>query len=157
MSWISVRNWRKFQHYDPAKRQPPWIKVYNELLDEDAYASLTLRQRGLLHGIWMAYARSRCGLRVARVGLMVGDDTVRIRDIEALNHAGFIEIVASKTLAEGYHDASAHARPRARVETETEEENPPTPNPAVDATTNGHDNVGELIQQTTDALEDIPF
>jgi hypothetical protein len=164
MSWISVRNWRKFQHYDPAKRQPPWIKVYNELLDEDAYASLTLRQRGLLHGIWMAYARSRCGLRVARVGLMVGDDTVRIRDIEALNHAGFIDIVASKTLAEGYHDASARAHAR-EVEVETEE--PPVLPTNVNVHANGR-TVGLTEAETADRnrdehgvpiphLDDIPF
>ena len=132
--WISVRNWRKFQHYDPAKRQPPWIKTYTELLDEDDYAGLTLRQRGLLHGVWLAYARSRCGLRASRVGLMVGDDTVKKRDLDALNHAGFIDIVASKTLAEGYHDASARARD-VEVETEEEKETPPV---LPTSTSNGH-------------------
>lgn len=127
MDWISVRDWRKFQHYDPTKRQPPWIKVYNELLDSDDYGGLTLRQRGILHGLWMAYARSGCGLRASRVGLMIGDDSVKKRDLDALNHAGYIDFVASKTLAEGYHDASTLARARAEAETEKEVEEETNP------------------------------
>jgi hypothetical protein len=62
MAWISVVDWRRFQHYDPAKRVPPWIKNYTELLDDDEYLRLTSRQRGLLHGIWLLYAASRCKL-----------------------------------------------------------------------------------------------
>lgn len=148
--WISVRNWRKFQHYDPAKRQPPWIKNYTELTDDDAYGGLTLRQRGLLHGIWLAYARSRCGLRVARVGLMVGDDTVRIRDIESLSHAGFLDIVASKTLAEGYHSASARVHAgETEEETETEEEGSKEERFAVNGT-------ADLINEGEPELSEVP-
>jgi hypothetical protein len=115
--WISVRGWRRFQHYDPAKRQPPWIKAYTELMSDDAYLGLSLRLRGILHGIWLAYAESRCalGANPVRLGLILGDSSVRTRDLARLNHAGFIEFVASKALAEGY-------RSRARVETETEKE-----------------------------------
>ena len=123
MPWISVCGWRRFQHYDPAKRQPPWIKSYVELLDDEDYLALTPRLRGILHGIWLAYAasRSQLGSNPARIGLRIGDNSVRARDIEALCDAGFIEIVASKALAEGYHAASARAHAR-DVETETDVE-----------------------------------
>jgi hypothetical protein len=123
MPWISVRNWRKFQHYDPAKRVPPWIKNNTDLMSNDGYLTLTVSRALMLHRLWLEYASSRCEL---------SDDTLLLsrrlamkvtrRDLEALNHAGFIAIVASKALAEGYHDASAS---RARVETETEEEKEP--------------------------------
>lgn len=118
--WISVCGWRKFQHYDPAKRQPPWIKAYTDLLDNENYLALSSRQRGILHGIWLAYAAARCelGSSPARVGLRIGDPTVRSRDILSLCDAGFLAIVASKALAEGYHDAT----PEVETEVETEED-----------------------------------
>jgi hypothetical protein len=116
--YISVRNWRKFQHYDPDKRTPPWIKNMTELMSSDPYLTLTASQRGVLHGVWMEYARSRCELPdstlvlTRRLSMKVPRAT-----LEALNHAGFIDFVASKTLAEGYRPAS----PRA-LATETEKE-----------------------------------
>ena len=74
----------------------------------------------MLHRLWLEYASSRCEL---------SDDTLLLSrrlamkvtrvDLASLNHAGFLDIVASKTLAEGYHDASARAHD---VEVETEEE-----------------------------------
>ena len=113
--WISVRNWRKFQHYDPAKRKPSWIKNNLDLLSKDEYLELTAHQRAVLHGLWLEYAASGCQLRLStssissRLGLRV-----TTRQLEALNDAGFIDIVASKSLADGYQDAS--------LEVETEEE-----------------------------------
>lgn len=133
--------WRRFQHYDPSKRQPPWIKTYTDLLDNEEYLALSLRLRGILAGIWLAYAssRSQLGSNPARIGLRIGDSSVRARDIQALCDAGFLRIVASKALAEGYHDASPRAH-ASDVETETEEEQPP---PSVspdqhDGRTDGH-------------------
>jgi hypothetical protein len=128
--WVSVVGWRRFQHYDPSKRQPPWIKTYTELLDDEDYLKLTARQRAILHGIWLAYASSRCelGASPVRLASRLGLDGVQRRDLDSLSSAGFIEIVASKTLAEGYHDASprAHAS-ETETETETETEEVSTP------------------------------
>lgn len=120
MSWISVRNWRKFQHYDPAKRQPPWIKVYTELMSDEAWLALSGNDRSVLCCIWLEYASSRCRLRAdsrsltRQLNLRVTKAT-----LTRLNHAGYIDIVASKTLAEGYHGASTS---RAHVEEEKEKE-----------------------------------
>jgi hypothetical protein len=120
MPWISVRNWRKFQHYDPEKRVPPWIKNNTDLMANDSYLSLSTHRALMLHRLWLEYASSRCEL---------SDDTLRLSrrlcmkvtrgDIESLSEAGFITIVASKALAEGYHVASARAHAE---ETETDEE-----------------------------------
>jgi hypothetical protein len=127
MGWISVRNWRKFQHYDPTKRQPPWIKNYTELTKSDEYLGLGAGERAVLHGIWLEYASSQCALRFDPV-LLARRLNLRVRQqhLDSLIHAGFISNVASKTLAEGYHDASALLAPRAHAEeTETEEETEP--------------------------------
>jgi hypothetical protein len=125
--WISVVGWRRFQHYDPAKRQPPWVKTYTELLDDEEYLQLSGHLRSVLHGIWLAYASSRCRLHADARSL---SSRLRLRvsslHVESLVHAGFIELVASKTLAEGYHDASPRAR-ATETETEVEVEPPSIP------------------------------
>ena len=147
MSWISVRNWRKFQHYDPAKRNIIWIKTYTELLDDEAYLALPLRLRGLLHGLWLAYARSDLGSSPAVLGRKLGDSTVRQRDLEALQQAGFISIVASKTLASRYHIASLD------VDVDVEEEKTPNPQPVV-PTPNGEP---QQLPDLQHILRDMPL
>ena len=152
MPWISVRNWRKFQHYDPNKRAPIWIKNYTDLLDDEDYLRLTARQRSILHGIWLLYAASRCklGSSPALLGQRLGDESVRTRDIESLVHAGWIDIVASKTLAEGYQ----HASPEVEREVEREAKavtsihTPETNGPGL------HD-IQELQAQTTASIRSL--
>ena len=124
MGYISVRNWRKFQHYDPEKRVPPWIKNHTELMDTDEYLDLSGNQRAVLHGLWLEYAKSRCQLseNTASISRRLGLRVTK-RTLDALVHAGFIEIVASKELADGYHDAS----PEVEVEVEKEKETPKPP------------------------------
>ena len=120
MDWISVRNWRNFQHYDPAKRQPPWIKVYTELMSDEAWLALSGNDRSVLCCIWLEYASSRCRLR-ADTRSLTRQLNLRVTKatLTRLNHAGYIDIVASNTLADGYHGASTS---RARVEAEEEKE-----------------------------------
>jgi hypothetical protein len=109
--YIHVRNWDRYQHPDVtrASRPAPWIKDHVQQLGEDAYYALTYRQRGILQGIRLLYAANRgsgLGWNLAGLGRRLGQEPVRARDIEALNHAGFIVISASKTQAERLHDAS---------------------------------------------------
>ena len=146
MSWISVRNWRKFQHYDPAKRAPKWIKVYAELMSDDAFLGLTGHRRGVLVSLWLEYALSRTCLRldVKMLNRRLGLDT-KMSDWEALADAGFIDIVASKPLAERYQDASLE------VEVEVEEEK----NPSLPTSTYNAGN-GALPIRVPD-LRDIPL
>jgi hypothetical protein len=152
MAWISVRNWRKFQHYDPEKRQPPWIKVYTELMSDPAWLDLSGNDRSVLCCLWLEYASSRCRLR-ADTRSLTRQLNLRVTTatLERLNHAGYIDIVASAVLAEGYHAASAHAR-ATEVEVETEEEKPPNPNPS---TNNGAHALDDLPNFDT-ILKDIP-
>lgn len=43
IKFFSVNNFDRTQHYK--NRQPPWIKLYNELLDDPAFVSLSLSER----------------------------------------------------------------------------------------------------------------
>jgi hypothetical protein len=118
--YISVRNWRRFQHY--RDRNPPWVKNYTELLSDEAYLALPGGTRSVLHGLWLAYASSRARLS-ADTGSLTRRLNLRVtkRQLEVLVQAGFIEIVDSAPLADGYHAAST-TRAREEAEAETEEE-----------------------------------
>jgi hypothetical protein len=94
--WIVVPNWDKFQHY--TGRVPPWIKLYLELEHKDEWRHLTLAQRGLLVSIWVAYGNSRGVIRASDIPAVVTQKVPR-KSLEALNHAGLIQVVASKPLA----------------------------------------------------------
>lgn len=96
--WIVIPRWHGgtegFQHYKD--RDPKWIKNYTRLLHDDAYRRLSGHRRSILHGLWLAYAMS--GKRVAVDPKMVGGQlglVVKMADLEALNHAGFIAFSAS--------------------------------------------------------------
>jgi hypothetical protein len=124
VTYISIPNWtgkRGFQHYKD--RNPPWIKVYTELLANDDYLDLTGDQRAILHGLWLEYASSSCRLRAdtrsltRRLNLRVTS-----RQLERLIEAGFIELVARRSQAEGYGIASSRGtREETEAETDTEE------------------------------------
>jgi hypothetical protein len=102
---IVIPRWEDFQHY--GNRDPVWIKNHTRLLSKDEYLELTFHQRGVLHGLWMEYARARRQLTgsTSAISRRLGGRVTRAT-LEALNHAGFVDILASELLAERYHDAS---------------------------------------------------
>jgi hypothetical protein len=115
--WIVVRNWERFQHY--RDRDPLWIKNYTALLANEDYLRLPAATRGLLHGLWIAYGASNGQLPNNTRSLSSRlRQRVTKRQLELLNHAGFIEVSASKPLA--------LTRSR-EEETETEKETPKPP------------------------------
>ncbi len=96
--WIHVVGWERHQHPDAARSSvPPWIKMHTRLLDDPNYLDLTGPQRAVLHGLWLLYARTRREIRgsTARVTRQIGM-RVTSAQLEALNHAGFIQFSASK-------------------------------------------------------------
>ncbi len=95
--YIHVVGWERHQHPDAARSSvPPWIKVYTELLSSDAYLDLTEHQALVLHRLWLEYARARRHLRLNTRSLSRHLHLrVMTRDIEALNHAGFLTLSAS--------------------------------------------------------------
>jgi hypothetical protein len=120
--WIS--RWREFQHYRPQRdRGPAWIKDYTRQLDDDRYLNLTDRQRALLSDLRRIFAVTL---------LRVPHDTRAITrhrhsqtfrsDLEALNHAGFIEVVSREVLEQRLEELYRSSRPEAETEVEKETE-----------------------------------
>lgn len=110
--WIWIPHWdgpEGFQHYKG--RDPIWIKNYTRLLSKSEYMDLTLPQRGLLHGIWLAYAVSSRKLPgntlvlSRRLGCQV-----KQRSLQSLAEAGFIQFLDSNTLATRLQAASPEKR-----------------------------------------------
>lgn len=56
MSFFRVKNFEKFQHYKD--RSPPWIKLYNELLDDYDFGLLPDASKMHLIAIWLLASRS---------------------------------------------------------------------------------------------------
>jgi hypothetical protein len=119
---IHVRNWEKFQHRDvvraKAGRAPVWIKLYTELLSDEAFLSLSEHRRLVLICVWLEYARTRARLPLDTRSL---SRRLQLRvtkaDLEALNHAGFLEFLP----AGGQQPASLEER---RVEVPSYEGTP---------------------------------
>lgn len=126
--WIVVPNWERFQHYG-LYRRPLWIKNYTELLRKDEYLDQPLAARGLLHGIWLAYADRDGRLRRSDLpATLLG----RARDahLASLNQAGLIEFRASKPLSLSLSKQNSVEPPPRRPP-------PPLPQEELDELTNG--------------------
>lgn len=97
---IRIRNWDKYQHRDAHRSDltPPWIKSYTRQLADEDYLDLTFHQRGVLHGLRLEYARAGRDLPDNTLTLTrrLGQKVMR-RDLNALNHAGFIELVPAQS------------------------------------------------------------
>lgn len=83
-----VKNFDKFQHYKD--RSPPWIKLYNELLDDYAFGQLDDASKWHLVAIWLLASRS-----TNKIPLDSGWVSRRINasepvDLEILETSGFI-------------------------------------------------------------------
>ncbi len=110
--WIWIPNWdgpTGFQHYKD--RDPLWIKCYTRLMSKDEFLMLTFHQRGVLFGVWLAYARSNRQLRHSTLTLTRQlSQRVLTRDLNALQNAGFIEVIDRFLLAERLQAASPEKR-----------------------------------------------
>ena len=117
MNWIIVPDWQRFQHYGLA-RQPTWIKNSIGLLHKDEYLDLPMAARGLLHGIWLAYADRDGLLKRSELPEILGQP-VEDSDLAALLATDWIEFHAEQpflTIA----DMSAGVRAEAIMRQERE-------------------------------------
>ncbi len=122
--WIWIPHWdgpEGFQHY--TDRDPIWIKNYTRLLSHDAYRTLSMSQRGIIHGIWMEYARSTRRLRgdTASLSRQLGQRVLSVQ-LKSLCDAGFMQIVDSAALEELASTRATRATRSQEAETETEVE-----------------------------------
>jgi hypothetical protein len=158
--YIWVNRWDEFQTFQIKRGKPwapPWIRTYTAQLSDERYLDLTDRQRALLHDLRMVFAmtkgRTRCDHRT--IGQYRHIRT-RYADLEALNHAGFIDI-CSRTVLERKRNAFWNSS-TLEVEVEVEQINPPNPKRSK---TTGDGWVGTQNGETAepvygDILQDMP-
>ncbi len=111
--YIYVRNWDRFQHYK--NRRPAWIKLHLDLQNNQEYLALTPSDRLLLQQVWMSAAEFGNGRVRADQSALRARANLKKGNLETLNHAGFLDVRASKALAEVL-------APEQEVETEQEVE-----------------------------------
>ncbi len=117
MRTFSVKNFERFQHYKD--RAPPWIKLYNELLDDYDFGLLPDASKMHLIAIWLLASRSenKIPMDPKWVGRRINaNDAV---DLQMLADRGFI--VIDQELRNAEQDAStlqAECLSRERVEEE---------------------------------------
>jgi hypothetical protein len=121
--YFRVKNFERFQHYKD--RNPLWIKLYNELLDDYEFGRLSDASKWHLCAIWLLASRyqNRIPLDSKWIqGRINGTEKV---DLATLEKSGFIEHIpeeiqgCSNTLAE----PEQVAMPEREREGETEKEN----------------------------------
>lgn len=87
---FSVKNFEHFQHYKD--RSPPWIKLYNELLDDYKFSALPDASKFHLVAIWLLASRTENKIPYdpAWVGRRISS-TSKV-DLDGLASAGFLLI-----------------------------------------------------------------
>lgn len=116
MATFSVKNFEKFQHYKD--RSPPWIKLYNELLDDYDFGLLPDASKWHLVAIWLLASRTGNEIPLDPVWVQKRICASEVVDLTILKNAGFIEFnqARSKTLAKRKQSAC----PEREEETEAE-------------------------------------
>ena len=114
-----VTNFDKHQHY--RDRTPPWIKLYNELLDDYTFGKLPDAAKAHLLAIWLLASRSDNCLPLDADWVARRINATAPVDLQVLLDAGFLKAndsAAGKPLAKRKRNAC----PEREGETEREEE-----------------------------------
>ena len=118
---FNVINFDKFQHYKD--RSPPWIKLYNELLDDYAFGALPDASKMHLVAIWLLASRYNNKIPYDATWIGRRINATEPVDLDILTKSGFIQI--NQYGANGNHVASgvlAECLSRERGREEREEE-----------------------------------
>ena len=86
--FFSVKNFETFQHYKD--RSPPWIKLYNELLDDYEFGRLPDASKMHLVAIWLLASRSNNRIPYDAQWVANRINATERVDLERLSQAGFI-------------------------------------------------------------------
>jgi flagellar biosynthesis GTPase FlhF len=134
MEYLRVKNWQEFQHYKD--RTPPWIKLYNHLLDDFEFSCLPDASKAHLLSIWLLASRTENRIPNNAKWISNKINATDDVDINLLLSTGFIERIpnennelqtleqdASKALQEAEQDACTEreereSRERAKKEKE---------------------------------------
>jgi len=113
---LSIKDWDKFQHYK--HRNPPWIRLYTDLLDDPEFYSLDPVAAKTLMLLWLLASKNQGKLPASKklaFCLRMAESEVS-SVLPKLSH--WITIDDSAMLAPSLHDAI----PETETETETETE-----------------------------------
>lgn len=86
---FSVKNFDKFQHYKT--RTPPWIKFYNNVLDDYALSVLPDASKAHLFAIWLLASRHGNVIPADPAWIARRINATDTVDLDVLAKAGFIE------------------------------------------------------------------
>lgn len=94
MEYLQVKNWESFQHYKD--RNPPWIKLYNHLLDDFDFSCLPDASKAHLLSIWLLASRTEN--KIPNNSGWIGNkiNATEEVNIELLVKLGFLEVNGSK-------------------------------------------------------------
>jgi len=104
MNTFSVINFEKFQHYK--NRSPPWIKLYNSLLDDYNFCALPDASKMHLIAIWLLASRFDNEIPHDPIWIAGRINATEPVNLGTLAQAGFIK-VNHDGKSNGYQDASA--------------------------------------------------
>ena len=115
-----VRNWDRFQHY--SRRNPPWIKLYNSILTDYDFRSLSDRSKLILLLVWTlaSLTKNKITSDTAQLRALLGLGGRSIDLTELLDNQYLIPYDASKALACCKRYPETHAIPESETESETE-------------------------------------
>lgn len=107
---FSVKNFETLQHY--SDRSPPWIKLYNRLLEDYDFGLLPDASKAHLIAIWLLASRSNNKIPLDPQWIAKKISATQTVDLNILRNAGFIEFnqECSTTLAERLQVASPEKR-----------------------------------------------
>lgn len=112
---LQPKNWQKFQHYKD--RNPPWIKLHKDLLDDYDWWSLPVDSRALAPCLWLLASCYDDGIFDADTKILAFRFRMKESDVEKaikpLIDKGYFN-VASGLLADSNHDAMPETEERQR-------------------------------------------
>ncbi len=124
MRYIQVEEWYKFQHYK--KRNPPWIKLYSKLLENDDFDEVPDDSKLLFFCLLLFASRKGNKIKLNHAFLQKRlpiSSVITKETLQPLIDAHFISVYQddSKSIAENYQDATPETETetnQSRAETE---------------------------------------
>src|SRR5688500_4578177 len=101
---LVVKNFEHFQHYKD--RRPPWIKLYNAVLEDYAFLSLSDASRGHLMLLWLLASRHDNRIPYDRKYIAQALQSKSRIDFDALVASGLVSVDDGVAVAERLQEAS---------------------------------------------------
>ena len=120
VQFFSVKNLSKYQHYKD--RNPPWIKLYNSILDDYTFANLPDPSKAHLLAIMLLASRYNNKIPLDAKWVATKINATHPVDFDLLQKAGFIikDQHCSDLLAKRYQNALPERETERETETERE-------------------------------------